>query len=164
MLRKQGLFISVISAISALGVVLGVAILLVALAIMTGFQGELRARILGALSHLTVFSLSADGFTDYAEVAEAIEAVPEVEGAAPVLYGKAIALGRRDALVTLKGVDPAREPDVTEFASRMTAGRFADLEAVVPGSRLRCCWARSWPSGWGSAWARRSASWCPGAT
>lgn len=133
MLRKRGMFISVISAISALGVVLGVAILLVALAIMTGFQGELRARILGALSHLTVYSLSAEGFTDYREAVETVDAVSGVEAAAPVLYGKAIALGRRDALVTLKGVDPALEPGVSEFASRMTTGRFADLAVTAPG-------------------------------
>ena len=133
MLRKRGMFISVISGISALGVVLGVAILLVALAIMTGFQGELRARILGALSHLTVYSLSSEGFTDYREVVETVQGVSGVEAAAPVLYGKAIALGRRDALVTLKGVDPAREPGVSEFASRMTAGSFSDLEGMAPG-------------------------------
>lgn len=133
MLRKRGMFISVISAISALGVVLGVAILLVALAIMTGFQGELRARILGALSHLTVYSISAEGFTDYREVADAVEGVPGVDAATPVLYGKAIALGRRDALVTLKGVDPGLEPGVSEFASRMTAGDFAALGVHTPG-------------------------------
>ena len=127
MLRKRGLFISVISAISALGVVLGVAILLVALAIMTGFQGELRARILGALSHLTVYNLAVEGFADYREVTETVEAVAGVEAAAPVLYGKALAVARRDALVTFKGVDPALEPGVSEFASRMTAGEFAGL-------------------------------------
>ncbi|MCY4626799.1 MAG: ABC transporter permease [Acidobacteria bacterium] len=133
MLRKRGMFISVISAISALGVVLGVAILLVALAIMTGFQGELRARILGALSHLTVYSLSAEGFTDYRDAVETIQDVPGVEAATPVVYGKAIAVGRRDALVTLKGVDPALEPGVSEFASRMTAGEFSELGIVTPG-------------------------------
>ena len=134
MLRKRGMFISVISAISALGVVLGVAILLVALAIMTGFQGELRARILGALSHLTVYSLSADGFTDYRDAVETIQDVPGVEAATPVVYGKAIAVGRRDALVTLKGVDAALEPGVSEFASRMTAGEFSELGIVTPGA------------------------------
>ncbi len=133
MLRQKGMFISVISAISALGVVLGVAILLVALAIMTGFQGELRARILGALAHLSVYDLSVEGFTDYRDVTATIEAVPGVEAAAPVVYGKALALGRRSALVTLKGVDAEREPRVSEFASRMTSGDFADLGADHSG-------------------------------
>lgn len=132
-LRRKRMFISVISAISALGVVLGVAILLVALAIMTGFQGELRARILGALAHLSVHDLSLDGFDDYREVTAAIAAVPGVEAAAPVIYGKALAMGRRSALVTLKGVDPALEPTVSEFASRMTSGDFGDLAAPPAG-------------------------------
>ena len=132
MLRRRGLFISVISAISALGVVLGVAILLVALAIMTGFQGELRARILGALSHLTVYSYAAEGFSEYEETAAAVASDPEVAAAAPVLYANALATGRRDALVRLKGVDPGLEPGVSEFASRITAGNFRDLERQDP--------------------------------
>lgn len=132
MVHRRGLFISVISAVSAVGVVLGVAILLVALAIMTGFQGELRERILGALSHLTVYSRSQDGFSDYPEAIARLEAVPGVEAAAPVIYGKALAVARRTALVTLKGVDPELEPAVSEFADRMVSGRFADL-AEPPG-------------------------------
>lgn len=132
MVHRRGLFISVISAVSAVGVVLGVAILLVALAIMTGFQGELRERILGALSHLTVYSRSQDGFSDYPEAIARLEAVPGVEAAAPVIYGKALAVARRTALVTLKGVDPELEPAVSEFAERMVSGRFADL-AEAPG-------------------------------
>lgn len=127
MVHRRGLFISVISAVSAVGVVLGVAILLVALAIMTGFQGELRERILGALSHLTVYSRSQDGFSDYPDAIARLEAVPGVEAAAPVIYGKALAVARRTALVTLKGVDPELEPAVSEFADRMVSGRFADL-------------------------------------
>ncbi len=132
-LRRKRMFISVISAISALGVVLGVAILLVALAIMTGFQGELRARILGALAHLSVHDLSLDGFDDYRDVTTRIAGVPGVEAAAPVIYGKALAMGRRSALVTLKGVDPALEPNVSEFAARMTSGDFQDLGVFPPG-------------------------------
>ncbi len=130
MVRQRGMFISVISAISALGVVLGVAILLVALAIMTGFQGELRARILGALSHLTVYSNSMDGFEDYDGIADRVAGTPEVAAATPVLYLNALATGRRDALARLKGVDPVREREVSEFAARMTAGDFADLDGA----------------------------------
>ncbi len=85
--RKQ-VFISVISAISTLGVVVGVMILLIALAIMTGFQGELRARILGAASHLSVYSMKSGGFQDYRDVTEKMLAVEGIEGAAPVVYGR----------------------------------------------------------------------------
>jgi len=131
-LRRAGLFVSILSAISAIGVVLGVAILLVALAIMNGFQGELRSRILGALSHLVVQDVSAAGFADYSETIRDLEAVEGVAAAAPVIYGSALAIGRREALVTLKGVDPEREPRVSEFASRMTAGDFDALARQDP--------------------------------
>lgn len=127
--RKQ-VFISVISAISTLGVVVGVMILLIALAIMTGFQGELRSRILGAASHLSVYSLKSDGFRDYRKVVEQVMAIEGIEGAAPVVYGKAlVSSATGSGLVTLKGVVPSREERVTEFAAKMVAGNLDALEA-----------------------------------
>ncbi len=131
-LRRAGLFVSVLSAISTIGVILGVAILLVALALMNGFQGELRARILGALSHLVVQDVSASGFADHEQAILDLETVEGVEAAAPVIYGNALAMGRGEALVTFKGVDPAREPRVSEFASRMTSGDFGALAGEDP--------------------------------
>jgi lipoprotein-releasing system permease protein len=129
--RKQ-VFISVISAISTLGVVVGVMILLIALAIMTGFQGELRSRILGAASHLSVYSIRSGGFRDYREVVGKLLAVDGIEGAAPVLYGKALASSATGSgLVTLKGVDPVLEATVTEFAGKMVAGT---MEQLTPGA------------------------------
>ncbi len=126
--RKQ-VFISVISAISTLGVVVGVMILLIALAIMTGFQGELRARILGAASHLSVYSMKSEGFRDYRDVTEKMLAIEGIEGAAPVVYGKALASSATgSSLVTLKGVDPQREAGVTEFAGKMIAGSMDELD------------------------------------
>ena len=126
--RKQ-VFISVISAISTLGVVVGVMILLIALAIMTGFQGELRSRILGAAAHLSIYSLDSSGFVDYREVVEKVAAMEGIQGASPVLYGKALASSASGSgLVTIKGVDPVGEATVTEFASRMLAGNLGDLD------------------------------------
>ncbi len=99
--RKQ-VFISVISAISTLGVVVGVMILLIAIAIMTGFQGELRSRILGAASHLSIYSLEGRAIRNYVEVAETLASLPGIEGAAPVVYGKAlVSSGTGSGLVTL---------------------------------------------------------------
>jgi lipoprotein-releasing system permease protein len=125
--RKQ-VFISVISAISTLGVVVGVMILLIALAIMTGFQGELRSRILGAVSHLSIYSTSGGGFKDYRNVVETLASIDGIEGAAPVIYGKALASSATGSgLVTLKGVDPDLESGVTEFAGKMISGSLKDL-------------------------------------
>ena len=135
--RKQ-VFISVISAISTLGVVVGVMILLIALAIMTGFQGELRARILGAASHLSVYSVEGRGISDYGRVVEILESLPGVEGASPALYGKAlVSSATGSGLVTLKGVDPMREGRVTEFAGKMIAGSLESLAKPSDGGAAK---------------------------
>lgn len=128
--QRRQLFISVISTISTLGVVVGVMILLIALAILTGFQGELRSRILGAASHLSIYREGGQSFEDYRRVVEVLETVDGIEGAAPVLYGKAlVSSGTGSGLVTLKGIDPGFENKVTEFGGKMLSGDLADLSA-----------------------------------
>jgi lipoprotein-releasing system permease protein len=136
--QRRQLFISVISTISTLGVVVGVMILLIALAILTGFQGELRSRILGAASHLSIYREGGQPFEDYRRVVEILETVDGIEGAAPVLYGKALVSGGTGSgLVTLKGIAPALEKNVTEFGGKMLSGDLEDLsvkrdEAAFP--------------------------------
>jgi lipoprotein-releasing system permease protein len=126
--QRRQLFISVISTISTLGVVVGVMILLIALAILTGFQGELRSRILGAASHLSIYREGGQSFEDYRRVVEVLETVDGIEGAAPVLYGKAlVSSGTGSGLVTLKGIDPILEKNVTEFGGKMLSGELEDL-------------------------------------
>lgn len=128
--QRRQLFISVISTISTLGVVVGVMILLIALAILTGFQGELRSRILGAASHLSIYRDDGQPFEDYRRVVEILGTVEGIEGSAPVLYGKAlVSSGTGSGLVTLKGIDPALERDVTEFGEKMISGDLGDLSA-----------------------------------
>src|SRR5262245_11924336 len=78
--RKQA-FISVISAISTLGVIVGVMALVIALALMTGLQQELRDRIVGSNPHIYV--LKHSGIQDYQEEPAKLHAVPGVVGAAP---------------------------------------------------------------------------------
>jgi len=125
--QRRQLFISVISTISTLGVVVGVMILLIALAILTGFQGELRSRILGAASHLSIYREGGQSFEDYRRVVEVLETIDGIEGAAPVLYGKALVSGTGSGLVTLKGIDPVLEKNVTEFGGKMLSGELEDL-------------------------------------
>src|SRR5215210_7205246 len=86
--RRKQAFISVISLISALGVTVGVMAVLIALALMTGLQGELRDRIVGSAAH--VYVMKSGGLGDpQAEVARLLK-VARVTGAAPVVLGKAI--------------------------------------------------------------------------
>jgi len=135
--RRKQAFISVISLISTLGVAVGVTALIIALALMTGLQGELRDRILGAGAHVYVWKTDGLGLDYKAEVAR-LRRLDGVVGAAPAIMGKALLRTERgDAFVTLKGIDPALETEVTDLGRSMTAGRVADIEPAsgqdVPG-------------------------------
>src|SRR5256886_9743356 len=90
--RKQA-FISVISTISTLGVVVGVMAVVIALALMTGLQQELRDRILGSQAHVYVWK--AGGLDDYHAEASRLMKLPHVTGAAPAVLGKAVITAAR---------------------------------------------------------------------
>ena len=68
--RRKQAFISVISAISVLGVVVGVMALMVALGLMTGLQREIRSKILGATAHVSIFRSGNEPFDNYREVVD----------------------------------------------------------------------------------------------
>ena len=128
--RRKQAFISLISLISTMGVAVGVMALVIALALMTGLQGELRDRILGSTAHVYVWKTG--GIDDYqAEIAR-LRGVDGVIGAAPAILGKAlISTSRADAFISLKGVDPVLEPDVTDIQRTMLRG---SIEGLVPAS------------------------------
>jgi lipoprotein-releasing system permease protein len=124
--RKQA-FVSVISLVSTLGVTVGVMATVIALALMTGLQREYRDRILGSNPHIFVWKNG--GITDYhAEVAK-LRALPHVVGAAPEILDKAMLMstGESQAFATIKGVDPALEPSVTDIRTAMQQGSLDDL-------------------------------------
>ena len=133
--RRKQAFISVISLISTIGVGVGVIALIVALAMMTGIQGELRDRILGSTAHIYV---QRDvGIADYrAEVQNLLE-VPGVLGAAPAIIGKALISSEDgNSFITLKGIDPQLEPEVTDIGRTMQSGSVEGVEAsdgALPG-------------------------------
>ena len=129
--RRRQAFISVISLISTLGVTVGVMALIIALALMTGLQGELRDKILGSTAHIYVGRIG--GFTDYqAEVAR-IAAQPGVIGAAPSVTEGALIIALKNdirAQVMVKGIDPQLEPSVTEVGNGMLTGSLAELSST----------------------------------
>jgi lipoprotein-releasing system permease protein len=129
--RKQA-FISLISLISMLGVAVGVTALVIALALMTGLQGELRDRILGSSAHVYVWKQG--GIKDYHAEARRLRAVPGVTGAAPAILGKALLrTGRGDAFITFKGIDPALEGSVTDLARSVEHGSLKALASTPEG-------------------------------
>jgi lipoprotein-releasing system permease protein len=137
--RRKQAFISVISAISVLGVVVGVMALMVALGLMTGLQGEIRSNILGATAHLSVYRSAGESFDDYPQAAARIRGLPHVLGAAPVVYGKALLTTAAGSAAPMrKGVAPAEEKTVTDLASQVREGSLDALAAsdAVPAPIL----------------------------
>jgi lipoprotein-releasing system permease protein len=129
--RKQA-FISVISGFSTVGVIVGVTAVIIALAIMTGLQQELRDRILGSTPHIYVWKLS--GITDYHAECDRLRQIPHVIGAAPAILGQGLLTASQETVpVQIKGIDPELEPQVTDIKRAMLSGSLEDLKAPPPG-------------------------------
>jgi len=138
--RRNG-FISFISGVSMLGISLGVAALIIVLSVMSGFQKEVRDRMLGVLSHIEVFDAGGQAIADLPGTLATIERHPAVLGAAPFVGAQAlIARGEDMKGVLVRGIDPALEPKVTDLAAdlsdtvlpRLRAGEFG----IVLGGEL----------------------------
>ncbi len=128
--KRRNHFISFISLTSMLGISLGVAALIVVLSVMNGFQKEVRARILGVVSHVQITGVD-NRLADWQAVARESAQHPQVAAAAPfvnaqgmLVFGAAV----RGALV--RGIVPELEQKVAEIGLHMTAGK---LESLVPG-------------------------------
>ena len=128
--RRRQAFISLISAVSIAGVAVGVMAVVVAQALMTGMQQELRDRIIGSAGHVYVWKIAGGGFDDVPEEMARLTTVPGVVGAAPSILGRAMATaaGGNNAFVSLKGIDPDLEAQVTDVAS---AVRHGSLKALL---------------------------------
>src|SRR5438067_5248104 len=127
--RRRQAFISVISFVSILGVAVGVMALVIALALMTGLQTELRDRILGATAHVFVYKQT--GLADYHAEVTRLKAIPHVKAAAPAILGKALLSSQGgEAFITVKGIDPALEATVSDVEHAVVAGRLSDLNVT----------------------------------
>ena len=128
--KRRNLFISFISLISILGIVVGITALITVLSVMNGFGQELRGRILGFVSHVTI--TGAEGtLSDWAEIARRVSDNPEIVGSAPYIVGQGMLINGRNASgVLVRGVLPSEEPQVSDLAQSMLAGH---LRALRPG-------------------------------
>ncbi|MCC6163847.1 MAG: lipoprotein-releasing ABC transporter permease subunit [Acidobacteria bacterium] len=133
--RRKQAFLSLISVISTIGVAVGVMALIIALALMTGLQGELRDRIVGASPHIYVWQ-AGEGISDAQADMRRVKEVPRVTGASPIVLGKAlITAGEEQAFITVKGIDPETEGEVTDVRERMRQGTLQAV-GVVPDEGL----------------------------
>jgi len=136
--RKEG-FISVIAGFSFLGIMLGVATLIIVMAVMNGFRTELLGKILGLNGHLLVQPLETP-LNDWEQVAERLSQVPGVTLAAPLVEGQALASSPfSSAGVLVRGVrarDLAKLPSIVNNIKQGTLEGFDEGQGVAIGRRL----------------------------
>ncbi len=136
--RKEG-FISVIAGFSFLGIMLGVATLIIVMAVMNGFRKELLDKILGLNGHIVVQPLESP-LTDWKEVAERISKVDGIRLAAPVVDGQALASSPFNAAgVFVRGIRASDLDNVTSIAKNIKQGTldgFDDGQGIAIGRRL----------------------------
>lgn len=128
--RRRNRFISINSAVSMIGIALGVWALIVVLSVMNGFQKEVRERILGVVAHVQI-SGPGNRLADWRPIAEIAARNPHVVGSAPFVQAQAMLVAGqavRGALV--RGIIPAEEEKVADLGSHMKLG---SLDSLKPG-------------------------------
>jgi lipoprotein-releasing system permease protein len=136
--RQEG-FVSVIAAFSLLGIALGVATLIIVMAVMNGFRVELLGRILGLNGHLSIFTTDAKGIADYDAVAGAVRQVPGVAEVHAIVEGQVLAASpERSTGALVRGMgreDIAQQKLIAGSLGPGALDRFAD-DNILIGARL----------------------------
>ena len=131
--KRRQAAVSVITAISVMGVMAGVAALVVALAINNGFRTEMEQRLLGASADVTLLRKENDGIKDFDAVAERLSKVPGVVAVSPGLYEQVLISSHSRAQgVVIKGVDARREVRVGNLLTKLREGSLDGLEKKFP--------------------------------
>jgi lipoprotein-releasing system permease protein len=130
--RRQETFISLITVISVLGVMIGVMTLNVVMAVMTGFEETLRDRLLGINAHIALLK-SGDQLSEYKELLQQVVKQQGVVAASPAIYGQVmLTSGSRVSGVVVRGVDPDRVNAVVDLQRYMKQGSIAGLKQQNP--------------------------------
>lgn len=129
--KKSEAFLSIVTILSIVGVMAGVALLNWVIAVMTGFEIDLRDKILGANAHVVVFRYGG-AFPEPTDALAEIEAVDGVKAASPFVYAELMVKSDRASTgVIVKGVDPERTGPVTHVMPDLVEGYDAGLEHAV---------------------------------
>lgn len=133
-------FVSFVASMSVIGLALGVAVLIVVMSVLNGFETELRSRMLSVTSHGTISGLDGE-IGDWRNAQSQLAKNPGVRAVAPYIEARALlANGQSVAGTVVRGVSPAEEGTTSGLGTRMTEGKLEDLEPgrfrVVLGSAL----------------------------
>jgi len=125
--RRKQAFISVITFISALGVTIGVMALIIAIALITGFQNDVQNKILGSTSHIMVKNYSEQGIGNYDALIARIGSLDGVVNASPVILEKAFLIGPINSEgVMLRGIDFEEEKTSSSWLRNLEMGKIPD--------------------------------------
>lgn len=121
--RRKQTMVSVISAISILGIAAGVMALVIALAFSTGFKEDVQGKILGATSAINLLRIERTPMPRYEEVIRKVSGVPHVTGIAPAIFNQVfISSSSRNQGAALKGINPEWESQVSDLLSHIVEG------------------------------------------
>jgi lipoprotein-releasing system permease protein len=127
--KRRQAFIGIITAISIVGVAAGVASLIVALAINSGFRQDLQQRLIGSTSHISLLRVADDGIKDWPPLLERLAKQPHVVADAPAIFEQVlISRGPRARGAVLKGMIPSDERRVGDLLSTIKEGSATALE------------------------------------
>ncbi|MEI6207739.1 MAG: lipoprotein-releasing ABC transporter permease subunit [Desulfuromonadales bacterium] len=126
--KRKSTFISIITFISTAGVVLGVMALIVVLAVMTGFESDLKEKILGTNAHLVVIR-SGSQMENYRQLMDKLKEFKGVQAATPFIYNQVmLSSGKNVSGVVLRGIDIATDRQVTRLSKSIVEGSIARLD------------------------------------
>jgi lipoprotein-releasing system permease protein len=138
--RRGERFVSVIAGFSLVGIALGVATLIIVMAVMSGFKATLLSSILGLNGHLAVYSTQNTGLAEFDAVAAKVRAVPGVLSATPIIEGQVLfSANGENAGGLVRGIRPADLRELPSIANNIKAGSlndFAGNDGIVVGTTL----------------------------
>jgi len=126
--KRRTRSISFNTVISITGITLGVAALIGTLGIMTGFKEDLQEKILGTTSHIVVQEKGHATMADYGTLVKKVEQIPGVVAATPFIFKQVLLTSKTGVQgIVLRGIDPIKEPDVTELETNIKFGSIQHL-------------------------------------
>ena len=137
--KRKEKFISLISVISILGIAIGVAALIVVIGVMTGFDKDLRDKIIGNYSHITITSPAGIDAGVYEDITKKISGYAHIESISPYAQGQILLKeGNRFFAVGLKGINPEKETAVTKIGQYIISGSIDKLgeDGIILGREL----------------------------
>jgi len=130
--KRKERFLSLISIISVTGVAIGVMALIVVIAVMTGFDKDLRDRIVGNYAHITIQASRPIDYNEYESITKKLKSNPHIKASSPYVQGQLlIEADNKFMALSLRGIEPGKEKQVTRVGDYIIDG---SLESLIPGT------------------------------